>query len=133
MHHPFVDQNLTLELLLSKDHPCFRKVGNAHLLKLVEEARKSRTAATQQAVAVDGDAGGAAGGGGDPPVAKDPKKFCWNCKSPDYAEVNLRVCRGCNRVRYSLLDIMFASHPRTLACLLKSCTFKPSPVDKKAA
>ena len=52
-------------------------MGNAHLVKLVEEARRSRTPSTQQAVAgvVDEDAGGAdAGGGGDPAVAKDPKK-----------------------------------------------------------
>ena len=98
-------------------------MGNAHLVELLEKARRSRTPATQQAVA-DEDAGAdpevdaAAGGGrgGDPAVARDPKKYCWNCKTSDSAAVKLRVCSGCNRVRYFLLDEKFTSHPHTLAC-----------------
>ena len=101
------------------------------MVKLVEEARRSRTPATQQAVVdedagaepeVDGAAGsggGGGGGGGDPAVATDPKKYCWNCKTSDHA-AKLRVCSGCNRVRYFLLDGMFNPHPHTLAasCLI---------------
>ena len=120
-------------------------MGNAHLVELLEKARRSRTPVTQQAVAgiVDEDAGadpevdGAAGGGrgdggggdGDSAVARDPKKYCWNCKTCDHhASVKLRVCSGCNRV-IIYMDRMFADdmrwpspHPCTLACSLKSCT-----------
>ena len=111
VHYSFVGQNLTLKLL---DHPCFREMGNAHLVELVEEARRSRTPATQQAVAgaVDEDAGAepandgaAGGGGGDPAVARDPKKYCWNCKTCEHhVAVKLRLCSGCNRVRCFLLS-----------------------------
>ena len=108
------------------------------MVKLVEEARRSRTPATQQAVAgaVDEDAGAepandgaAGGGGGDPAVARDPKKYCWNCKTSDSAAVKLSVCSGCKRGRYFLSDGMFTPHPCTLACSLKICT----SVDRKAA
>ena len=98
-------------------------MGNAQLVNLVEKARRSRTPATQQPVAgvVDEDAGaepevdGATGGGGDggdcdgdgdPAEARDPKKYCWNCQTPDHAEVKLRKCRGCNRVRNLLLECL---------------------------
>ena len=100
------------------------------MVELLEKARRSRTPATQQAIAgvVDGDAGaapevdsaaGGGGGGGDPAVARDLKKYCWNCKTSDHA-AKLRVCSGCNRVRYFLLDGMFTPHPHTLAasCLI---------------
>ena len=91
-------------------------MGNAHLVKFAEKVRRTMTPATQKAVAqedtgvVDEDAGtgpevdDAAGtGDGEPSVAKDPTKYCWNCKTQDNAAAKLRVCSGCNRVRY--LDV----------------------------
>ena len=94
-------------------------MGNAHLVKFAEKVRRTMTPATQKAVAqedagvVDEDAGtgpevdDAAGtGDGEPSVAKDPKKYCWHCKTPDdHTAAKLRVCSGCKRVRYLLLDV----------------------------
>ena len=76
-----------------------------------------------------GSGGGDGGGGGDQAEARDPKKYCWNCKTSDSAAVKLSVCSGCKRVRYFLSDGMFTPHPCTLACSLKICT----SVDRKAA
>ena len=76
--------------------------------ELLLKARKKQTPATQQAVAqeaagvVDEDVvDGAVGGVDQASAAKEkPKKFCWNCKTPDHA-VELRKCSACRRVRHT--------------------------------
>ena len=111
-------------------------MGNDHLEELLINARRSRTPATQQAVVEDagtdpevdgaaggdggvggGDGGGGDGDGGDPAVARDPKKYCWNCGTPGHA-LKLSVCSGCNRVSYFVLDAMFRGYTIVSASFL---------------
>ena len=77
--------------------------------ELLLKARKKKTAATQQAAAQEDAAGvvdedvvaGAVGGVDQAAAAKEkPKKFCWNCQTPDHA-VELKKCSACRRVRHT--------------------------------
>ena len=76
--------------------------------ELLLKARKKKTPATQQAVAqeeagvVDEDVvAGAVGAVDQAAAAKEkPKKFCWNCQTPDHA-VELKKCSACRRVRHT--------------------------------
>ena len=119
---------------MRKDLPWLREIGNAYLARLFPDAPAAvagndAASAHEDAPAPDCDtapacceAAGLGGevegtaGGGEPAAAQDPNKFCWRCKTPEPA-VELRVCKGCNRVRFHKI---FLSHKKLILLLNKA-------------
>ena len=66
-------------------------MGRNDLAKLIERAQKEKVAATSM---VDGAAAVVEASSGE---IEDPRKFCWNCKTPSQ-EDNLCLCSGCKKV-----------------------------------
>ena len=82
-------------------------MGHNDLAELIERAQKERREAAEvegckekvgAASMVDGAAAVVEASSGE---IEDPRKFCWNCKTPSQ-EDNLCLCSGCKKVRGTL-------------------------------
>ena len=83
---------------LFSNYSWLRERGNASTATLLEKAREARRSRVpDEGAGVDQDLDGSVA------VARDPRKYCWMCHTPDHV-VKLMVCTGCKRVRYTFTN-----------------------------